>query len=141
MIGANQVLADAAFCIALRDQRDEHHQAAIAITQRLLRERVRLVVTPLIFGEAHAYFSRAAILRERFIADCWKNPIVRMEQSSFEDQQNAIDILLAHKDKTFSFCDAVSFAIMRRLRINAAVTFDDHFRQFGAFEVIDQTFF
>jgi predicted nucleic acid-binding protein len=141
MNGSREVLADAAFWIARRNQRDENHEAAIAITQRLLRERVRLVVTPLIFAEAHAYFSRAAILRERFIADCWKNPIVRMEQPSYEDQQNAIDILLAHKDKTFSFCDAVSFAIMRRLRVSTAVTFDDHFRQFGAFEVIDQNYF
>jgi predicted nucleic acid-binding protein len=138
MNGGRQILADAAFWIARRDQRDENHGAAVKITEQLLRDRTRLVITPLIFAEAHAYFSRAIILRERFIADCWKNPVVRMEQPTFEDQQNAIEILLNHKDKTFSFCDAVSFSLMLRLQIHRAVTFDDHFRQFGSFEVIDQ---
>jgi predicted nucleic acid-binding protein len=140
MNGVGQILADAAFWIARRDQRDENHKTAVKLTEQLLRERTRLVITPLIFAEAHAYFSPATMLRERFIADCWKNPIVRMEQPTFEDQENAIAILLDHKDKTFSFCDAVSFALMLRLRIQRAVTFDDHFRQFGAFEVIDQDF-
>ena len=34
-------------------------------------------------------------------------------------------------DKTFSYTDATSFAVMGRLGLKTAFAFDPHFRQFG----------
>lgn len=37
----------------------------------------------------------------------------------------------SHDDKDFSFTDALSFAVMERLRIRTAFSLDRHFAQFG----------
>lgn len=37
--------------------------------------------------------------------------------------------------KEFSFTDCTTFAVMERLKIPAAFTFDEHFRQYGRFKV------
>jgi len=36
-----------------------------------------------------------------------------------------------YTDKTFSYVDCSSFAVMERLRITAAFAFDPHFEQYG----------
>jgi uncharacterized protein len=45
--------------------------------------------------------------------------------------QEAMDLLLARQDKTYSLCDAVSFVLMRRRGIGDALTTDRHFEQEG----------
>ncbi len=134
----NVVFADAAFWIALREARDKYNKAAVALARELLNQRTHLVITPLVFAEVQAYFSRSRELRERVIRECWENPVVRIEQPTFEDQTNAIKILRAQTDKSYSFCDAVSFALMLRMQIDRVVTFDDHFHQFGRFHVLNE---
>lgn len=48
-----------------------------------------------------------------------------------EDEQRAEDILLDHDDKSYSYVDATSFAVMERLDIEVAFAFDEDFEQFG----------
>jgi predicted nucleic acid-binding protein len=43
----------------------------------------------------------------------------------------AVAILRSHDDKTYSYCDALSFAVMERLGISEAIAFDRHFREYG----------
>ena len=45
--------------------------------------------------------------------------------------REALALLLARLDKTYSLCDAVSFILMRRHRITDALTTDHHFEQEG----------
>ena len=52
------------------------------------------------------------------------------------DESRAISILRSHEDKTYSYCDALSFAVMERLGIAEAVAFDRHFREYGRFTVL-----
>ena len=133
-----QIFADAGFWIGLRNPKDQFHLTAVQLAKRLLEGRSHLVLTPLVFAEVHAQFSRAVKTRAQVIRDCWENPVVRMEQPIPLDQSQALEILRSQSDKTYSFCDAVSFALMLRLGIRDVVTFDEHFHQFGQFNVIDQ---
>ena len=135
----NIIFADAGFWIARRDESDQNHELAVKLTERILRRRATFLITPLVFAEVHAHFSRARITRERIIRDCWANPVVQIEQPTFADQSQAIELLRRHQDKTFSFCDVVSFVVMLRLQVRAALSFDQHFRQFGQFTIIDET--
>jgi predicted nucleic acid-binding protein len=57
-----------------------------------------------------------------------------VEQVTLRDQFDARNIILSHADKDYSLADATSFAVMRRLGVRLAFTFDAHFTQFG-FEV------
>jgi predicted nucleic acid-binding protein len=52
-----------------------------------------------------------------------------------EDERRAYEIVRRYQDKTLSLVDATSFAVMERLGITSAFTFDGHFAQFG-FRVI-----
>jgi uncharacterized protein len=135
--GMNSAFVDTSFWICLRDRREPRHKLAREMAARLLHQRTTLVVTLLVFAETHAYFCRAPRLREQILSEFWENPVVRIENVSFQDQETALTILREHPDKDFSLCDAVSFAVMLRLQIRRTVAFDHHFRQFGKFEVID----
>jgi uncharacterized protein len=130
------VLLDASFWIALRDERESKHPLAATLTKGLLRRRLQFVTTPLILAETHAYFTRAARRRQQILDDVEHNPLICCEPLTPLDQADAIHLLRQHRDKTYSFCDAVSFVLMRRLGLKHAASFDEHFRQFGEFEVI-----
>ncbi len=43
----------------------------------------------------------------------------------------ALDLLAARLDKHYSFCDAISFVLMRRRGVREALTTDHHFEQEG----------
>jgi len=47
------------------------------------------------------------------------------------DEERAQQILFQYTDKDFSFADAISFAVMERLDIRRAFTFDRDFAQYG----------
>ena len=53
-----------------------------------------------------------------------------------EDERRAREIIEQYQDKDFSYCDAMSFAVMERLDLQEAIAFDDHFRQYGAFTIL-----
>ncbi|MCI0743920.1 MAG: PIN domain-containing protein [Verrucomicrobia subdivision 3 bacterium] len=129
---------DASFWIALRARTTPEHAAAVAIGRRLAAERTLLACTDLVFAEVHAYFSRMVALREQVINDFWNSSIVRFQEVAYNDKTAAIELLRQHRDKTYSYCDAVSFTVMRRQKIRRVASFDVHFRQFGEFEVINE---
>ena len=54
-----------------------------------------------------------------------------IERVSAEDEAAARQIIARYTDKTFSYTDATSWAVMTRLRIRTAFAFDPHFRQYG----------
>ena len=132
-----RVFADSSYWIGLREKTDAFHVRSKKIAAWLVHNRYTLVVTPFIFAESHAYFSRVREIRELIIRDFWSNPLVEFEQPTYLDQTKAVDILKQQRDKSYSFVDAVSFTLMNRIQLNEVVTFDAHFRQFGHFRVID----
>lgn len=54
-----------------------------------------------------------------------------IERVTLEDEYQVKKILYHYADKTFSFTDATSFVIMKRLGINTVISLDQHFRQYG----------
>jgi predicted nucleic acid-binding protein len=94
------------------------------------------VTTFPVLCETQAHFSRHPKKRRLVLEDLWNNPIVTLESVTHQDQEEAIAILRTQADKAFSLCDATSFVVMRRLGLNQVLSFDEHFRQFGEFEII-----
>ena len=131
-----RLFLDSSFWISLRDEKEPEHKRAGDIVRSLLDQKEHLVITPLIVAETHAYFARAPHRARQILDDFESNPVMICELLSPGDQQAAIRLLREQRDKSYSFCDAVSFAVMRRLGIKRVATFDEHFRQFGEFEVI-----
>jgi predicted nucleic acid-binding protein len=132
----HRVFLDSSFWIAFRDDRQTHHAMAREAVAALFRQRVQFLSTPLVFAETHATFARSRLVRERIIADFWENPLLHLAEVTDADHRRAIEVLRQHGDKSYPFCDAVSFVVMQRLGLRRVAAFDDHFRQFGGFEVI-----
>ena len=131
-----QVFLDASFWIALRDPREPWHGHAQKAAFRLLQERTVFVFTAFVLAETHAHFARSPRIRVQILDDAESNPVMHGEPATTSDQAEAIQLLRQHADKSYSFCDAVSFVVMRRLGLRQAASFDQHFHQFGEFEVI-----
>ncbi|MDX1952318.1 MAG: PIN domain-containing protein [Verrucomicrobiota bacterium] len=134
--GMNPVFVDASFWIAFRSKADANHQRSIQIATTVARQRRRLVTTWLIFAEIHAYFSRSKGLREQIIRDFAPGGVTQIEAVHPADCEAAIELLKQSGDKAYSFCDAASFIMMRRLNLTQVMAFDQHFSQIGEFEVL-----
>jgi predicted nucleic acid-binding protein len=61
----------------------------------------------------------------------WQETSATLEWVRVEDVRAAWNVFTSFVDKSWSFTDCVSRAVMKRLGITAAFALDDHFRQFG----------
>lgn len=123
------IFVDTSGIAAAMNAKDRHHQAARHIFLRLAEQRCVLVITNYIRAETHGLLVQRAgrQVALKFLEDrSWA--VVRVEP---EDEERALAILRQYSDKDFSFTDATSFAVMERLGISQAVSFDNHFRQYG----------
>jgi predicted nucleic acid-binding protein len=66
-----------------------------------------------------------------FIVDLVGNPAIETVWVDRALHREAMDLLLARQDKTYSLCDAVSFVLMRQRHLMEALTTDHHFEQEG----------
>ena len=87
------------------------------------------LLTNFIVAESHVLIlSRmgAALARRWLLGQTW-----RVETVQPRDEDVARDIMRKYTDKSFSYTDATSFAVMARTRINVAFGCDPHFPQYG----------
>jgi predicted nucleic acid-binding protein len=66
-----------------------------------------------------------------FVVDLVENPDIETVWIDEALHREAMALLLARQDKTYSLCDAVSFVLMRQRRLTEALTTDHHFEQEG----------
>src|SRR5438046_1395991 len=67
----------------------------------------------------------------KFIADLLENPDIELVWVDETLHREALALLLARQDKSYSLCDAVSFVLMRGYGIQEGLTTDRHFEQEG----------
>lgn len=61
---------------------------------------------------------------------------VRLERVNEKDFVEALDVYELFADKEWSFTDCTSYAVIKRLRICRAFSFDHHFHQFAIVAVV-----
>lgn len=66
-----------------------------------------------------------------YMNDLLDNPDIEMVWVDKVLHSEAMTLLLARQDKTYSLCDAVSFVLMRERRVTDGLTTDRHFEQEG----------
>jgi uncharacterized protein len=123
---------DSSAYLAVLDRRDEHHRAALAITERLVQGRYRLYTTNNVVIEAHALILSTMGIEPAsgFLRDTERSRLV-IVRSRASDEDLAKQVIFRHQDKRFSFTDAISFVVMERLAIRYAFSFDRNFAQYG----------
>ncbi len=131
--GARWVFVDSSAYYALADRHDENYQRATAILTHLGAEQRRLFTTNFVLAETHSLLL-ARLGRDnavRILAGFSKSPATTVIRVKAKDEARAWAIIRMYEDKSFSLIDAISFAVMERLRIPQAFTFDHHFYQYG----------
>lgn len=128
------VFLDTSGFYAALNRKDAAHREARRLFSQAREERWSLFTTNFVVAETHALIliRRGRSHAWRFLQSIYAGSInvVRVEE---QDERRARSILERYADKDFSYCDAISFAVMERLGISEVVSFDAHFRQYGKF--------
>jgi predicted nucleic acid-binding protein len=123
---------DSSAYLGILDQDDEHHVAALSTLAELADRRFRPFTTNIVVIEAHALImSTLGVDQGVSFLRSVEQGSTTVVRSRSADEQRAKEIIFRYLDKDFSFTDAISFAVMERLGIRYAFTFDRHFAQYG----------
>jgi predicted nucleic acid-binding protein len=99
---------------------------------RLADQQRPLFTTNFVVAETHALIlSRLGRFQASRVLQRIDESDTTVIHASLRDERRAREIIFAHNDKDYSLTDATSFAVMERLRIGTAFTFDRHFVQYG----------
>ena len=128
----NSVLWDSSATFALVDATDRHHAVALRTLRGPLRKTTPFI-TPYLEMETHALLLTRL---GRAVASAWlaQHGLLVVRPTADEEAAGR-QIVLAHRDKDWSLCDAVSFAVIDARHARGAFTFDRHFRERNRFEV------
>jgi predicted nucleic acid-binding protein len=134
-----RVFIDTSGFFAVIDREDRNHDRAHELFTRANREAWRLFTTNAVVFETHALLlHRSRPGREIALGflDMMMTDAYRIVRAPKADEEKAVALVRAHKDKTYSLCDALSFVVMERLRITQAIAFDRDFRVYGRFVIL-----
>lgn len=123
------VMVDTSAIYALLDRSDAKHSEAVTLLKKMRDAGDTVVITNFILAETHALILSKlgyTIARTWLEGQCWP-----VERATIEDEERAVEIIRSYTDKTFSYTDAVTFAMMERLHLVTALAFDKHFAQYG----------
>ena len=119
---------------------DINHAVGAGLIRSARSERRKFVTTDAVVFETYALLVNRA-RNGHNIALSWLADIeaglATIVHVTEDDVADSIALVQAHRDKTYSLCDASCFVVMERLRIRHAIAFDEHFRQYGRLNILD----
>ncbi len=127
------VYVDTSALIALAAPSDKNHSAALAYLRSALAEGTRFVLgRPVLIeyldGVAKRVGKSDAIEQLRSLES---SAVMRIEPDIEDDHPLARDLFLRYDDQAIDMTDSLSFAIMERLDLTEAFTFDRDFAVHG----------
>ncbi len=130
---ATEIFVDTGAWCAVLEPSDNKHVAAAKAFPRLLSDYQRLVTTNLVIAEVYILLRRHSghDIAIKFLEQTRSSPRLARVFSVPELEIQAEEILRRYRDQTFSYTDAVSFAVMKARGIKEAFAFDKHFAAAG----------
>ncbi|MEW6619697.1 MAG: PIN domain-containing protein [bacterium] len=131
-----RILVDTWAWCALTNKKDTFHKIAAQIDKDLIEEGYRYVTTNFILCETYTLIRNNAIhkIAVEFgegIEISKSAGLIQIVHITSEIEKEAWKIFKKYEDKTFSFADCPTFAVMKWQRLTEAFTNDSHFVQFG----------
>jgi predicted nucleic acid-binding protein len=128
------ILVDSGAWYALADNQERHHGHALSLFSRTMKgEFGRVLTTDYILDETYTLLRmRLGAHSVRAMRDLQaKSSSLQLLRVSDTDFDRALDLMLTHDDRRWSFTDCTSFILMRDLQITNAFTFDHNFAEAG----------
>ena len=124
-----RVFVDTGAFVALLSARDDHHTEADGSFRQAAERHVPLVTTNLVVAEAHRLILfRAGIAAAKAALQAIdSSKALTLHFAMAADHAAARRWLAKLSDQVITYTDAVSFAVMERLRCRAALSFDHDF--------------
>lgn len=129
------IFVDSSFWIARMLPRDRRHAEAVELEER--HDRGLLLTSSAVAGETWTFLrSRSGHAG----AMSWLDRVraaanTRVERIDADLEEQAWAWLRVHDERAYSFVDATSFALMRKLRLREALAFDGAFAAAGFVEL------
>ncbi len=125
-----RAFADTSFWYALAVGVDANHDAAVQLHRE---QAIDYVVSRFVIAECMSLITKrfgkpGAVAMGSFIRESPRVAVLEVTSEAFDDAWRRF---AEHLDWDFALVDAISFAIMRDLEIETALTFDHHFAQMG----------
>jgi predicted nucleic acid-binding protein len=123
------LFVDAGPLVAVVNPGDQHETEARQAWQRLAATKLPLVSSEHVLDEVATAIARTQSPRRaaEWVRQQLDSGLIRWISCGPEDWRAATDWLTHYSDQQISFTDALSFTLMRRLKITEAFTFDRHF--------------
>jgi uncharacterized protein len=127
------VFADTSYWVAVINPRDQLHKRAMAVSEEL--GRCIIVTSEMVMVEVLNMFSSLGPhLRDAAVStmqEITSDPSIELEPQTRQLFRDALSLYQSRADKEWSLTDCASFVIMKRRRIEEALTDDRHFTQAG----------
>lgn len=129
----NKTFVDSSWWKALVDEKDDFYVIARATNQRLNKEPLVMMTTDYIVDESLTLIrSKCGLDKCRKLIEVFRGygQQLRFERVLIRDDKRALE-LFWKPWRGLSYTDCTSFAVMERLGIKQALTFDEHFSDAG----------
>ena len=132
-MAVKKLFVDTGAWLAVIDPRDQYHQPASAFYRQALQAHHHLITTNLVVAETYVNLRRSLSYAAAigFLDTIEQSSRIECVWSSPDLEDQAREILRKYNDQDFSYVDAVSFALMREIKITEAFAFDRHFTTAG----------
>lgn len=128
-----KVFLDTGAWVAIADKKDQYAKTGSKLYTELILEKSKLITSDLVLVETFNLLSRTigSTATIQFGNTLKTIAFLKVETITDIDWEKGWSIFEKYDDKSFSFTDCTSFALMERLKIKSAFAFDAHFRQYG----------
>lgn len=129
------LFVDTSAFLAVSNRGDRHHQAAAEFFESIMNGKVftRIVTTDYIVDETVTRL-RFVVGHEaalKWLKDIQTSAILEILKVDERTFGKAVKLFEKYSDKTLSFTDCTSFALMEEKKIRSAFTFDADFEKVG----------
>jgi uncharacterized protein len=125
------IFVDTSFWISLNARRDDRHEAAVELLRR--HEDARLLTSNHVVGETWTFLRgrEGHPVALRAVRGLGGSGRVEISFVSADVEAESWAWLERNDERAYSFVDATSFALMRRLAVSEVLTFDGDFAAAG----------
>jgi len=131
------IFLDTSAFLALENRRDSYHSKALLFKDACLKTGKTLITSDYVLDESYTIIRLRAghPIAVQFGESLRKSQFIRIEHITPEIVEEAWRLFKTFADHDFSFTDCTSFAMMEKLNIHIAFTFDVHFKEYGRFDI------
>lgn len=128
-----RLFVDTSAWLALNNKNDQYHDEAVSKITKVRQQKIQLVTSEYVFDESvtiirYRISHRAAVA---FGDALISSNVASIEDITKEERLKAWVLFKKYRDKDLSFTDCTSFALMVKLKLQKAFSFDNHFKQVG----------